>query len=126
MSDLNSASNRFVWVDIPVIDLDRAQKFYEAVLAIPVPKDQFGDYQFCVLDHHNGNGGCLVPNGEVSDKGPLVYMNVNNRIRDAVAKTEANGGSVISAIEPIGPHGFRAVVRDSEGNRIALHSTSDT
>ena len=25
----------------------------------------------------------------------------------------------------IGPHGFRALIRDSEGNRIALHSNTD-
>jgi len=126
MSDLNSSKNRFVWVDIPVADLDRAQKFYAAVMAIAVHKEQFGDIRFCVLDHQDGNGGCLVPNGdEVTDKGALVYLNVNNRIRDAVAKTEANGGKVITQVEPIGPHGFRAIVKDSEGNRIALHSTVD-
>jgi predicted enzyme related to lactoylglutathione lyase len=28
-------------------------------------------------------------------------------------------------VRSIGPHGFRAVVLDSEGNRIALHSTVD-
>lgn len=127
MSDLNSLHNRFVWVDIPVKDLDRAQKFYAEVLAIPVHKDQFGDYQFCVLDHHDGNGGCLVPtDGEISGSGPLVYLNVNNRIRDAVARTEASGGAIITPVESIGPHGYRAVIRDSEGNRIALHSTSNT
>lgn len=127
MSDLNSSQNRFVWVDIPVADLDRAQKFYAAVLSIPVHKEQFGDFRFCVLDHQDGNGGCLVPNaGEVSDKGPLVYLNVNNRIRDAVTQAEANGGTLVTAIESIGPHGFRAVVKDSEGNRIALHSTTDS
>jgi len=31
----------------------------------------------------------------------------------------------MKAIESIGPHGFRAIVMDSEGNRIALHSGSD-
>jgi predicted enzyme related to lactoylglutathione lyase len=28
-------------------------------------------------------------------------------------------------VHAIGPHGFRAVLLDSEGNRIALHSSSD-
>jgi hypothetical protein len=32
---------------------------------------------------------------------------------------------VLEAMHAIGPHGFRAVVLDSEGNRIALHSTTD-
>jgi predicted enzyme related to lactoylglutathione lyase len=127
MGELNSLKNRFVWVDIPVANLDRAQKFYAAVLGIAVHKEQFGDVSFCVLDHKDGNGGCLVENAaEVSAKGALVYLNVDQRIREAVAKVESNGGSIITPIHAIGPHGFRAVVIDCEGNRIALHSTIDS
>lgn len=126
MSDLNSQKNRFVWVDIAVADLDRAQRFYAAVLAITVHKEKFGDTAFCIFDHQDGNGGCLIENAdEVSAKGPLVYLNVNQRIRDAVTQVEAYGGSIITPIHAIGPHGFRAVVTDSEGNRVALHSTID-
>ena len=35
----------------------------------------------------------------------------------------ANGGEVMQPKHQIGPYGYRAVVIDSEGNRIALHST---
>jgi uncharacterized protein len=35
------------------------------------------------------------------------------------------GGKVVKPVHSIGPHGFRAVILDSEGNRIALHSTRD-
>jgi len=28
-------------------------------------------------------------------------------------------------VKGIGPHGFRAIVLDSEGNRIGLHSNTD-
>ena len=127
MSDLNSRNNRVVWFDIPVADLDRAQAFYAAVLGIKVHREQFNDFKFCVLDHGEGNGGCLVPDaGAISDKaGILVYMNVDGRIHDACAQVGARGGRIVEAIHPIGPHGFRAIVVDSEGNRIALHSTAD-
>lgn len=127
MSDLNSLHNRAVWIDIPVADLDRAAAFYNAVLAIPVHKERFQEFTFCVLDHKEGNGGCLVPKpAEVSaDRGILVYLNVNGRIRDAVAQVERQRGKIVQAIHPIGPHGFRAIVLDSEGNRVALHSTVD-
>jgi len=127
MSDMNSTQNRAVWFDIPVKDLDRAAAFYRAVLAIKVEKSQFENFNFCVLEHQNGNGGCLVPGAnEVSSKaGILLYMNVNGRIRDAMKRVEALGGKVIEPTHAIGPHGFRAVVLDSEGNRIALHSTVD-
>ena len=127
MSDLNSTHNRAVWFDIPVADLDRAAAFYRGVLGITVDKTQFDDFTFCVLQHDDGNGGCLIlePGKVASDAGILVYMNVDGRMRDAVDRVGALGGKVLEPMRSIGPHGFRAVVLDSEGNRIALHSTND-
>ena len=127
MSDLNSTHNRAVWFDIPVADLDRAAAFYRGVLAIEVEKSQFDNFSFCVLQHDAGNGGCLVPKASevTSNAGILLYLNVNGRIRQAVTRVTALGGKVLEPTHAIGPHGFRAVVLDSEGNRIALHSTAD-
>lgn len=126
MSSFNSEHNRAVWFDIPVADLERAARFYAAVLSISVQQDSNGDEPFGVLEHHDGNGGCLVlGKEEIASGGVLLYMNVNGRIRDAVGKVVPNGGSILHDVESIGPHGFRAVVLDSEGNRIALHSETD-
>jgi predicted enzyme related to lactoylglutathione lyase len=127
MSSFNSLHNRAVWFDIPVADLDRAAAFYRAVLKIDVQKQEFDGFAFCFLAHDEGNGGCLVPGaGEISSTGGiLVYLNVDGRIRDAVAQVGQRGGTVKEPIHSIGPHGFRAVVLDSEGNRIALHSNAD-
>ena len=127
MSDLNSAHNRVVWCDIPVADLARAVAFYRAVLGIEVQPADFNGSAFAVLAHDQGNGGCLIPHPGYAGcaDGPLVYMNVDRRIRDAVAQAGAHGGRVLEDVHPIGPHGCRALVLDSEGNRIALHSTVD-
>ena len=126
MGNLNSQVNRAVWFDIPVADLDRAAKFYRAVLGVDVGKETYGDFSFCVIEHRDGNGGFLVLNkAEIAAGGVLLYLNVNGRIRDAVGKVVPGGGSIIQDTHAIGPHGFRAVVLDSEGNRIALHSESD-
>lgn len=127
MSDFNSKHNRAVWFDVPVADLDRAAAFYGAVLGVPVHKEKLNDFSFCVLHHQDGNGGCLIPHADAitSTGGILVYFNVDGRIRDAVAQVEAQGGKVVESTHAIGPHGFRAIVLDSEGNRIALHSNSD-
>ena len=126
MSDFNSQNNRAVWFDIPVADLDRAANFYRAVLGVRVDKETFGDFSLGVIEHEGGNGGCLVLNKEeIAAGGVLLYLNANGRIRDAVSKVVPNGGSVIQDTHSIGPHGFRAVVLDSEGNRIALHSETD-
>lgn len=127
MSTYNRTHNRTVWIDIPVADLDRAIAFYSAVLDIQVSTEQFGDVSFGVLEHQEGNGGCLVicPEEVARDRGILVYMNADGRLRDAVANVSAHGGEVIEDVHSIGPHGFRALVRDSEGNRLALHSDTD-
>ena len=127
MSETNSNINRAVWFDIPVADLDRAAGFYAAVLGIAVHKEECDGMSFCVLEHQDGNGGCLVENKTeiAADKGLLVYLNVDNRIRDAVAQVSPHGGQVTQEIHAIGPYGYRSIVLDSEGNRIALHSTVD-
>jgi uncharacterized protein len=127
MTDYNSERNRAVWVDIPVADLDRSAAFYHAVLGVEILPQQFGDMRFCVIAHQEGNGGCLVikPQEISSTGGLLVYLNVDGRIRDATAQVVPHGGKVLEPVQSIGPHGFRAVVLDSEGNRIGLHSRTD-
>ncbi|USO00340.1 MAG: VOC family protein [Phycisphaeraceae bacterium] len=114
-------------MDIPVADLDRAVKFYGEVAGLGVHFQCHEQFEFAVLDHDQGNGACLIvdPDAISSKHGPLVYMNVNGRIRDAVSKVEPNGGKVTKDTHSIGPYGFRALVTDSEGNRLALHSEVD-
>ena len=118
--------NQIVWCDIPVKDLDRAIRFYSAVLGAPIKKEQHGGMTFAVLPHlEDGVSGCLSPGGEgnePSQRGTLIYLNCEGRLDEAVAAVEPNDGKVLQGRHQIGPYGFRAVVLDSEGNRIALHS----
>jgi predicted enzyme related to lactoylglutathione lyase len=126
MSEFNTQHNRAVWFDIPVADLDRAVNFYRAVLAVRIDKEIVGEFSLGIIEHESGTGGCLVLNKEeITGGGVLLYLNVNGRIRDAVNKVVPNGGSLIQDTHSLGPHGFRAVVLDSEGNRVALHSETD-
>ena len=127
MSEFNIKHNRAVWFDIPVDDLDRATKFYAEVLAISVEKQSAGDMHFALIEYGEGNGGCLVPgSGDVcSTGGILLYLNAQGRIREAVNKTVEHGGKIVEDVHSIGPHGFRALILDSEGNRVALHSETD-
>lgn len=50
-----------------------------------------------------------------SNSGILLYLNVNGRIQDAVENAENLGAKVIEPIHGIGPHEFRAIILDSEG-----------
>jgi predicted enzyme related to lactoylglutathione lyase len=113
-----------VWFDIPARDLDRAVAFYAAVLARPIAKQQFREVAIALLPHDEGEvAGCLYPSDDLpGGHGPLLYFSCAGRLDEAVALVEPNGGKVLKGRHPIGPYGFRALVVDSEGNRIALHS----
>ena len=118
-------SNQIVWCDIPVKDLDRAGRFYTAVLGAKVEKMTVEGNTFGLLPEANaGVSGCLVIAGEAqpSADGPMIYLNCEGRLPIAIAAVGLNGGKVLQQRHSIGPHGFRAIVLDSEGNRLALHS----
>lgn len=118
--------HQVVWFDIPVRDLDRAIRFYSAVLGVLLRKEQAGrGVAMAVLPHSDTSiGGCLVQTMDArpSDGGPLLYLNTDGRIDAAVAATQIAGGTVLQPKHSIGSEGYRAIVLDTEGNRIALYS----
>lgn len=116
-------ANAIVWCDIPVKDLDRAITFYSEVLGKAVSKETFGDASFGLLPLEGESvGGCLITGPKPSTDGPMIYLNCNQRLDAAITAATKNGGKVLEPKHQIGPHGFRAIILDSEGNRIALHS----
>ena len=118
--------NTICWVDIPVTNLDRAIRFYSAVLGVPVSKEVVGPGNYIGMLPHapHGVAGCLVimTGHQPSPLGPLIYFSVEGRIDAAVNAVRTHGGSLVEDVHPIGTYGFRAIAIDSEGNRIALHS----
>ena len=118
--------HQVVWFDIPVRDLDRAIRFYSAVLGVLLRKEQAGrGVAMAVLPHSDTSiGGCLVQTMDArpSDGGPLLYLNTDGRLDAAVAATAIAGGTVLQPKHSIGTDGYRAIVLDTEGNRIALYS----
>ena len=126
------SSDTLCWTDIPVTNLDRAIKFYSAVLGKEVKKLSEGGSEYGLLPHEEQNAsGCLCVRSDSggvdntpSANGPLIYLLVEGRLDEAVEAARQNGGKVLRARQQIGEHGFRAVVIDSEGNRIALHTSA--
>ena len=126
------SADTLCWTDIPVTNLDRAIKFYSAVLGSDVRKLSDGKAEYGLLPHREGNAsGCLCvrsDSGGVDNRpsanGPLIYLLVEGRLDEAVEAARENGGKILRARQQIGEHGFRAVIIDSEGNRIALHTSA--
>ena len=108
-----------------MLNLDRAIKYYSALLGAEVKKQEFPGTIVGILPHNDSEvGGCLFASAQEkpADKGVMIYLNANGRLDQAITAVEANGGKVLQAKHPIGPYGHRAIVLDSEGNRVALHS----
>ncbi len=118
--------NAVGWFEIPVTDLERAIKFYEAVFGIKLSRNEMGPLKmawFTWTEDAMGAAGSLVKaDGYTpSHAGTLVYMTVDD-IDKTLAKINATGGKTILPRTAIGEYGFIAHFQDSEGNRVALHS----
>ena len=125
--------NAISWFEIPTIDIERAQKFYEAIFQIklePLETDNFKMRMFPLDNPMNGVGGTLVKTDGFhfpsATDGPLIYLNGNPDVQIVVDRIEAAGGKVTVPITKISDeYGYMAVFIDTEGNRIALHSVPE-
>lgn len=120
--------SNITWFDIPVIDLDRAAKFYSSVLGREVEINNSGSIPIGMLPTPDGGSmGCLVKDnsGLPSSEGVMIWFDVEGRLYDAIDKTCEFGGKVIGEPHSINGFGYRAEIIDSEGNRIALYSNAD-
>ena len=122
--------NAISWFEIPTTDIDRAQKFYEAIFGIkmtPMDMSKIKMRLFPIDDPMNGIGGTLVDTGGFhkpsSTEGPLIYLNGNPDVQLILDKVEAAGGKIVVPKTTISPeYGDMAVIMDTEGNRIAFHN----
>ncbi len=123
-------NNAISWFEIGTADLDRATKFYETIFGIklnPLDLDNIKMRMFPLDDMMTGVGGALVfSNGfhkPSSTDGPLIYLNGDPDVQLVLDRVEAAGGKIMVPKTEISPdYGYMAVIIDSEGNRIALHS----
>jgi predicted enzyme related to lactoylglutathione lyase len=118
------------WFEIAVTDFDRAKKFYDTVFGINLQVMEFGPTKMGLFPMENGNGklsGAIVKSGfhKPSAEGVLIYMNGNPDLSVALGKVVAAGGKIMREKTIISPEfGFMAVMIDTEGNSIALHSNA--
>ncbi len=81
-------ANQFVWVDIPVSDLDRAIAFYSAVLGEKVKKESAQDFVFGVF-----------PDADYS----YIRTNGAKRSRASCSSPAASTNPAPGTISPLNP-----------------------
>lgn len=119
------------WFEIYVQDMNRAKAFYEQVFAVTLeslasPEGPGGGLEMWNFPMHmeaSGAPGALVKmEGCTSGGGgTLVYFSCADCAVEA-ARIIPAGGNVFKEKFSIGQYGFIALVVDSEGNMIGLHS----
>jgi predicted enzyme related to lactoylglutathione lyase len=123
-------ANMVGWFEIPVVNMQRAKKFYEKVFDIKVQVQDFegtmmGWFPFSKDSDAKGAPGSLVQNEKYykpSSNGTLVYFSSPD-ITFELSRVEEAGGVILQEKTLIKEDiGYMALFLDSEGNRIALHS----
>lgn len=118
------------WFEIPVENMERAKKFYDTIFDISITIHDFGGLLMGWFPNATGKSGATgslmqhemyIPSATA---GPLLYFSCKD-LQTELGRVEDAGGEVIKGKTQIGEeHGFMALFKDSEGNRIALHSQS--
>ncbi len=120
-------SNPVSWFEIYVEDLARAKIFYETVFVCSlISEETDGSFQALRFPGGmpgNGAMGALMkhPMRKPSQEGTIVYFHCNDCEIQAKLALE-NGGKIYRNKWSIGSDGFIAIIGDSEGNAIGLHS----
>ncbi|MCA9386375.1 VOC family protein [Candidatus Dojkabacteria bacterium] len=119
--------NPVAWFEVPVTDLDRAEKFYNAVFGYKLERQDEMDGMTMSwfpmdMDAPGAAGSLVLGQGEPSDKGVLVYFS-HPDIDSGLERVEEYGGKVLMEKTDIDEFGFMALIIDSEGNQIGLHTS---
>ena len=125
------AVNSVNWFELYVQDMPRARAFYEAVLgialeALKLPEggdDGLEMWSFPGdMDRYGANGAlCRMPGVPSGPGGTMVYFSCEDCAVEQ-GRVVGAGGSVFRPKFSIGPYGHAALVTDTEGNMIGLHS----
>ena len=115
------------WFEIPVRDLDRAQRFYESVLDRKLTRETMGEERLAIFPAAEGRTqGCINIGAQPvapSTSGTRVYLDASPSIDAALSRVADAGGKVVvrKTALPSGM-GYWAHMSDTEGNIVGLHA----
>lgn len=119
------------WFEIYTSDFDRAKKFYTTVFdcgfkETTVNNERHSRMRYAIFESSENKqeiGGALVRMDEAKPGigGVLIYF-ATEEINTALSRVEAAGGKVIRRKLNVGDFGSIALIEDTEGNMIGLHT----
>lgn len=119
--------NKVVHFEIPADDLARAKKFYQDTFGwqlqdVPdmnytMARTTETDEKWMPKEPGAINGGMLKRNDAVS--APSFAIDVEN-LDEAIEKVKKAGGVIVKGKTSVGPMGFIAYFKDTEGNILSL------
>lgn len=120
-------ANYLAWFEIPAINFQQAVNFYNHIYGIEMEifSSPGQTMAFFPLDE-TGIGGAVVsgPGSNPGEQGPLLYLSGGNDLNHMLGKIEQAGGRIIMPKTKINNDGgYFAIFIDSEGNKLALHSS---
>ena len=120
-----TTTNAINWFELPVRDLDRARRFYQAVLGTQLKTESFGGMPMAMFPTGGGDavGGALVlDERRTPGGGTIVYLNANGILDQCAGRIEEAGGKVLLPKTDIGDPGHILLLLDTEGNQVGLHA----
>lgn len=124
---MDATTNALNWFEIPALDIERSKKFYETIFDIQMESFSMDNMTMAMFPNAPGSGkayGAIAKSDQhkPSMTGTLVYLNANPNMENVLSRVEAAGGKILLAKTNIGENGFMALVMDTEGNNVGVHS----
>jgi predicted enzyme related to lactoylglutathione lyase len=117
------------WFQIPATDMSRAKTFYEAICGISLEKlESPPEMEMWAFpsDWRTGEVGGAVVCGEgavPSATGTMVFLHGDPDLQVLLDRVEGAGGKIMMPKTGIGMDaGYFAIISDTEGNTVGLHS----
>lgn len=129
MSNKSQKYNPVVYFEIPVVNINRAIRFYQSVFQFSFQKEIIDNNEmalFPFVAKNIGISGALAK-GEIykpTHNGVVIYFQTKD-IDASLEKIIQNNGKILYPKTSNGDLGFVAEFEDTEGNRIALHQAID-
>ena len=114
--------------EIPVTDMSRAIAFYQDILDIRIEKYEMPDMQIGAFPSDGQSvQGVLMKSQDhkPSANGVTIYLDGGDDLQIILDRVERIGGNIIMPkTQHADESGYFALLMDTEGNRIGLHSTN--